>query len=293
MITKLFQALSKTRRGIAGAFNILIKQRVTLVTLEMLEDTLITADLGIHRTSVIIKVVETNATKNFINAVRKHMLSILPEEIHKLPNKPYVFLIVGVNGTGKTTTAAKLAHYYKSMGRSVILVGADTYRAAALEQLKIWSNRIGVRLVSSQFAKDPSAVIYDGIKAAQNDDSNIVVVDTAGRIHTHKNLMTELEKMKRTIVEKFKDYSVKTMITIDANLGQNSLFQAKEFSNYIDIDAAILTKMDGTAKGGIVFSLNEDLDIPVEYFGIGENIEDFEIFDQEHYVNSIIGTIDG
>ena len=292
MITKLFQPLSKPRKGIAGAFNTLIKQRVTPETLEMLEDTLITADLGIHTTSGIIKVVETNATKNFINAVRIHMLSILPEEIHKLPNKPYVFLIVGVNGTGKTTTAAKLAHYYKSMGRSVILVGADTYRAAALEQLKIWSNRIGVRLVSSQFAKDPSAVIYDGIKAAQNDDSNIVVVDTAGRIHTNKNLMTELEKMKRTIVEKFKDYSVKTMITIDANLGQNSLFQAKEFSNYIDIDAAILTKMDGTAKGGIVFSLNEDLDIPVEFFGIGENIEDFEIFDQEYYVNSIIGTID-
>ena len=258
----------------------------------MLEDTLITADLGIYTTSGIIKVVETNATKNFTNAVRKHMLSILPEEIHKLPNKPYVFLIVGVNGTGKTTTAAKLAHYYKSMGRSVILVGADTYRAAALEQLKIWSSRIGVRLVSSEFTKDPSAVIYDGIKAAQNDDSNIVVVDTAGRIHTHKNLMTELKKMKRTIVEKFKDYSVKTMITIDANLGQNSLFQAKEFSNYIDIDAAILTKMDGTAKGGIVFPLNEYLDIPVEFIGIGENIEDFEIFDQENYVNSIIGTID-
>ena len=292
MITKLFKALSKTRKGIAGAFNTLIKQRFTPEALEMLEDTLITADLGIYTTSGIIKVVETNATKNFTNAVRKHMLSILPEEIHKLPNKPYVFLIVGVNGTGKTTTAAKLANYYKSMGRSVILVGADTYRAAALEQLKIWSSRIGVRLVSSEFTKDPSAVIYDGIKAAQNDDSNIVVVDTAGRIHTHKNLMTELKKMKRTIVEKFKDYSVKTMITIDANLGQNSLFQAKEFSNYIDIDAAILTKMDGTAKGGIVFPLNEYLDIPVEFIGIGENIEDFEIFDQENYVNSIIGTID-
>ena len=292
MITKLFKALSKTRKGIAGAFTTLIKQRVPPEALEMLEDTLITADLGIYTTSGIIKVVETNATKNFTNAVRKHMLSILPEEIHKLPNKPYVFLIVGVNGTGKTTTAAKLANYYKSMGRSVILVGADTYRAAALEQLKIWSSRIGVRLVSSEFTKDPSAVIYDGIKAAQNDDSNIVVVDTAGRIHTHKNLMTELKKMKRTIVEKFKDYSVKTMITIDANLGQNSLFQAKEFSNYIDIDAAILTKMDGTAKGGIVFPLNEYLDIPVEFIGIGENIEDFEIFDQENYVNSIIGTID-
>ena len=292
MITKLFKALSKTRKGIAGAFNTLIKQRVTPEALEMLEDTLITADLGIYTTSGIIKVVEKNATKNFTNAVRKHMLSILPEEIHKLPNKPYVFLIVGVNGTGNTTTAAKLANYYKSMGRSVILVGADTYRAAALEQLKIWSSRIGVRLVSSEFTKDPSAVIYDGIKAAQNDDSNIVVVDTAGRIHTHKNLMTELKKMKRTIVEKFKNYSVKTMITIDANLGQNSLFQAKEFSNYIDIDAAILTKMDGTAKGGIVFPLNEYLDIPVEFIGIGENIEDFEIFDQENYVNSIIGTID-
>ena len=292
MITKLFKALSKTRKGIAGAFNILLNQRVTPETLEMLEETLITADLGIYTTSGIIKVVETNAKKNFTNAVRKHMLSILPEEIHKLPNKPYVFLIVGVNGTGKTTTAAKLANYYKSMGRSVILVGADTYRAAALEQLKIWSSRIDVRLVSSEFTKDPSAVIYDGIKAAQNDDSNIVVVDTAGRIHTHKNLMTELKKMKRTIIEKFKDYSVKTMITIDATLGQNSLFQAKEFSNYIDIDAAILTKMDGTAKGGIVFPLNEYLDIPVEFIGIGENIEDFEIFDQENYVNSIIGTID-
>ena len=292
MITKLFQALSKTRKGIAGALNTLIKQRVTPETLEMLEDTLIAADLGIHTTSGIIEVVKKNATKNFIEAVRNHMLSILPEVIHELPNNPYVVLIVGVNGTGKTTTAAKLAHYYKSMGRSVILVGADTYRAAALDQLKIWSNRIGVRLVSSQFAKDPSAVIYDGIKAAQNDDSNIVVVDTAGRLHTHKNLMTELEKMKRTIEEKFKYYSVKTMITIDANLGQNSLFQAKEFSNYIDIDAAILTKMDGTAKGGIVFSLNRDLNIPVEFLGIGEDIEDFEIFDQEYYVNSIIGTID-
>ena len=293
MITKLFQALSKTRKGIAGAFKSLLKQKVTPETLKILEDTLITADLGIHTTSSIIKIVENNATEDFINAVREHMLSILPNETHKLKDRPYVVLIVGVNGTGKTTTTAKLAHYYKSIGRSVILVGADTYRAAALEQLKIWSNRIGVRLVSSQSAKDPSAVIYDGIKAAQSDDSNIVVVDTAGRLHTHKNLMTELEKMKRTIVEKFKGYSVKTMITIDANLGQNSLFQAKGFSNYIDINAAILTKMDGTAKGGIVFSLNRDLNIPVEFLGIGEDIEDFEIFDQKHYVNSIIGTSDG
>ena len=292
MITQLFKALSKTRKGIAGAFITLLNQRVTPETLEILEETLITADLGIYTTSGIIKVVEKNATKNFIKAVRKYMLSILPEEIHELPDIPYVFLVVGVNGTGKTTTAAKLAHYYKSMGRSVILVGADTYKAAALEQLKIWSNRIGVRLVSSQFAKDPSAVIYDGIKAAQNDGSKIVVVDTAGRLHTHKNLMIELEKMKRTIVKKFTEYSVKTMITIDANLGQNSLFQAKAFSSYIDIDAATLTKMDGTAKGGIVFSLNKDLNIPVEFLGIGEDIGDFEIFDQEHYVNSVIGMND-
>ena len=161
MITKLFQALSKTRKGIAGVLDTLLKQRITSETLEMLEDTLITADLGIHTASGIIKVVEKNASKNFINAVRNYMLSILPEIIHELPDSPHVILVVGVNGTGKTTTTAKLAHYYKTMGRSVILVGADTYRAAALEQLKIWSNRIGVRLVSSQSAKDPSAVIYD------------------------------------------------------------------------------------------------------------------------------------
>ena len=201
-----------------------------------------------------------------------------------------ILLIIGVNGTGKTTTAAKLANYYKSKGNDVVLVAADTYRAAALDQLEIWSNRIDVRLISNQSAKDPSSGIYDGMDASNSQNSNIVIIDTAGRLHTNKNLMFELKKMKRTILENFADYSLSTIITIDATLGQNSLFQAKEFLNYIHIDSVALTKMDGTARGGIVFGLNKELNIPIEFIGIGENIEDLEKFDHNHYINSILDT---
>ena len=218
------------------------------------------------------------------------MLSILNSNILDNQSMPFVKLIVGVNGTGKTTTAAKLAYYYKSKGNDVSLVAADTYRAAALDQLKIWSNRIDVRLISNQSAKDPSSVIYDGMAASNSQNSNIVIIDTAGRLHTNKNLMFELKKMKRTILENFADYSLSTIITIDATLGQNSLFQAKEFLNYIHIDSAALTKMDGTARGGIVFGLNKELNIPIEFLGIGENIEDLEKFDHNHYINSILDT---
>ena len=195
--------------------------------------------------------------------------------------------------TPKTTTAAKLAHYYKLKGNDVVLVAADTYRAAALDQLEIWSNRIDVRLISNQSAKDPSSVIYDGMNASNSQDSKIVIIDTAGRLHTNKNLMLELEKMKRIILDNFGNYSLETMVTIDSTLGQNSLYQAKEFLNYIDINSATLTKMDGTAKGGIVFGLNKKLNIPVEFLGIGENIEDLEKFDYNHYINSLLDISDG
>ena len=293
MISKLFNALAKTRKSIADSFNILQKNKVSSETLDILESTLISADIGVDTTSEIINLIKTSSGDNYIQYVKDYMLSILNSNKLNTQSLPFVKLIIGVNGTGKTTTAAKLAHYYKLKGNDVVLVAADTYRAAALDQLEIWSNRIDVRLISNQSAKDPSSVIYDGMNASNSQDSKIVIIDTAGRLHTNKNLMLELEKMKRIILDNFGNYSLRTMVTIDSTLGQNSLYQAKEFLNYIDINSATLTKMDGTAKGGIVFGLNKELNIPVEFLGIGENIEDLEKFDYNHYINSLLDISDG
>ncbi len=288
MISKLFNALAKTRKSISDSFNILQKNKVSTETLDILESTLISADIGVDTTSEIINLIKTSSGDNYIQYVKDYMLSILNSNKLDTQSLPFVKLIVGVNGTGKTTTAAKLAHYYKLKGNDVVLVAADTYRAAALDQLEIWSNRIDVRLISNQSAKDPSSVIYDGMNASNSQDSKIVIIDTAGRLHTNKNLMFELEKMKRIILENFSNYSLGTMVAIDSTLGQNSLYQAKEFLNYIEINSATLTKMDGTAKGGIVFGLSKELNIPIEFLGIGENIEDLEKFDYNHYINSLL-----
>ena len=293
MISKLFNALERTRKSIADSFNILQKNRISTESLDILEKNLISADIGLDTTLEIINLIKSSSGDDYIQNVKEYMISIL--DLNKFDSQPlpFVKLIVGVNGTGKTTTAAKIAHHYKLQGNDVVLVAADTYRAAALEQLEIWSKRIDVRLISNQSAKDPSSVIYDGMNASYNKNSNIVIIDTAGRLHTNKNLMLELKKMKRIILEKFSDYSLGTMITIDSTLGQNSLYQAKEFLNYIDIDSATLTKMDGTAKGGIVFALSKKLNIPIEFLGIGENIEDLEEFDNNHYINSLLDLSDG
>ena len=293
MISKLFNALERTRKSIADSFNILQKNRISTGSLDVLEKNLLSADIGVETTLEIINLIKSSSGDDYIQNVKEYMISIL--DLNKFDSQPlpFVKLIVGVNGAGKTTTAAKIAHYYKLQGNDVVLVAADTYRAAALEQLEIWSKRIDVRLISNQSAKDPSSVIYDGMNASYNKNSNIVIIDTAGRLHTNKNLMLELKKMKRIILEKFSDYSLGTMITIDSTLGQNSLYQAKEFLNYIDIDSATLTKMDGTAKGGIVFALSKKLNIPIEFLGIGENIEDLEEFDNNHYINSLLDLSDG
>ena len=293
MISKLFNALERTRKSIADSFNILQKNRISTGSLDVLEKNLLSADLGVETTLEIINLIKSSSGDDYIQNVKEYMISIL--DLNKFDSQPlpFVKLIVGVNGTGKTTTAAKIAHHYKLQCNDVVLVAADTYRAAALEQLEIWSKRIDVRLISNQSAKDPSSVIYDGMNASYNKNSNIVIIDTAGRLHTNKNLMLELKKMKRIILEKFSDYSLGTMITIDSTLGQNSLYQAKEFLNYIDIDSATLTKMDGTAKGGIVFALSKKLNIPIEFLGIGENIEDLEEFDNNHYINSLLDLSDG
>ena len=292
MISKLFNSLEKTRRSIAESFKILQKNKVSIETLDNLETTLLSADIGNDTTTEIINLIKNSSGDNYIQYVKEYMLSVLESNKIEMQPLPFIKLIVGVNGTGKTTTAAKLAHHYKLMGNDVVLVAADTYRAAALDQLEIWSNRIDVRLISNQSAKDPSSVIYDGLNASNSEGSQIVIIDTAGRLHNNKNLMLELEKMKRIILENFKNYSLGTIVTIDSTLGQNSLYQAKSFLSYININSAVLTKMDGTAKGGIVFGLSKELNIPIEFLGVGENIEDLEKFDYNNYINSLFNIPD-
>lgn len=292
MISKLFNSLEKTRRSIAESFNILQKNKVSIETLDNLETTLLSADIGNDTATEIINLIKNSSGDNYIQYVKEYMLSVLESNKIEMQPLPFIKLIVGVNGTGKTTTAAKLAHHYKLMGNDVILVAADTYRAAALDQLEVWSNRIDVRLISNQSAKDPSSVIYDGLNASNSEGSQIVIIDTAGRLHNNKNLMLELEKMKRIILENFKNYSLGTIVTIDSTLGQNSLHQAKAFLSYININSAVLTKMDGTAKGGIVFGLSKELNIPIEFLGVGENIEDLEKFDYNNYINSLFNIPD-
>ena len=291
MISKLFNSLEKTRRSIAESFNILQKNKVSIETLDNLETTLLSADIGNDTTAEIINLIKNSSGDNYIQYVKEYMLSVLESNKIEMQPLPFIKLIVGVNGTGKTTTAAKLAHHYKLMGNDVVLIAADTYRAAALDQLEIWSNRIDVRLISNQSAKDPSSVIYDGLNASNSEGSQIVIIDTAGRLHNNKNLMLELEKMKRIILN-FKNYSLGTIVTIDSTLGQNSLHQAKAFLSYININSAVLTKMDGTAKGGIVFGLSKELNIPIEFLGVGENIEDLEKFDYNNYINSLFNIPD-
>ena len=198
-------------------------------------------------------------------------------------------MVVGVNGTGKTTSAAKIAHIYKELGQSVTLVAADTYRAAAVEQLKIWSNRVGCRLVFNEQTAEPTAVLFDGLDSAKSHGSDVVVVDTAGRLHTRSNLMAELDKMYRVIENRFPEFSVCSLITLDASLGQNSLNQVKEFHNHGALDGVILTKLDGTARGGIVFPLFNQLGIPVKFLGVGEDLTDLELFDPESYVDGLLG----
>jgi len=203
--------------------------------------------------------------------------------------KASAILIVGVNGTGKTTSAAKLAAYYTNLGKSVMLIGADTYRAAAAEQLRQWSVVANIQFVSNESSGDPSAVLFDGLKSAQAKDIDISLIDTAGRLHTYKNLMAEIGKMHKVVTTKFPDFQLETLLTLDANLGQNSLSQAKKFHEQTSVDGIILTKMDGTAKGGIVFPIYRELGIPVKFIGMGETLDDLIEFNAEDYVQSLIG----
>ena len=291
MFNTLFSALENTRSSISKAFNRLKRGTMSQEEIENIEEKLLLADIGYDTVERIIEIIKKFKAGDFLSEVKTYLINELPK-LHDptiLDTKPVVVMVVGVNGTGKTTSVAKLAKMYKDMGNFVTLVAADTYRAAAVEQLKVWSKRANVDLVCNENSSEPSSVLFDGLSVSKNNNSDIIIVDTAGRLHTYKNLMSELEKMHRITMKRFPEFSIKNIITIDSLLGQNSIVQAKEFNKHLPIDGAILTKLDGTAKGGIIFSLHKEIGIPVQFIGIGEELSDIEAFDPEKYVNGLIG----
>ena len=288
---KIFKALKQTRDKISDAFDLVRKEKVSIESLDQLEETLILADIGIDTVEKALDVIKNNKKNNFIQEVENYLISVLPENINdeEYFSKPMVILMVGVNGTGKTTSCAKLAKYYKSQGKKVLMIAADTYRAAAVDQLKVWSNRLNVEMIYNESSNQPSSVLFDGLTAAKSQKSDIIIVDTAGRLQTSKNLMSELEKMYRLAKKNFSSFNINSLITIDASLGQNSLIQAKDFNSIINLDGAILTKMDGTAKGGIVFPLYNESNISVKFIGTGEDLNDLYKFNRNEYIQSILG----
>jgi len=290
-IGNIFQALSKTRKKVANAFDNIIRASVTTDSLEELEEILFSTDMGYDTVKSILNVVEKHPNDGFLSEVEDHLISILPpvEENYLILKKPVILMVVGVNGTGKTTTVAKLSRYYKNQGKNIMLIAADTYRAAATDQLKVWANRLEVDLKYNDQSNKPSSVLFDGLKAAKANHSDFVIVDTAGRLHTDRNLMSELEKMHRLVKTKFTEFEIFSLVTLDATLGLNSLNQAKEFVKSADIEGAIMTKMDGSAKGGIIFPIYNELELPVRFIGTGEDLDDLSLFDAIEYTQGLLG----
>ena len=294
MIGKLFKALQRSRTGIADTLRSVLGKRPDPKELEDLEDVLLQSDMGYDVVQDLLNVVDRSSGPDLMGAVREALVKRLPQDQDvEISKRPCAMLVMGVNGSGKTTSTAKLAYLYKKMGLNVTLVAADTYRAAAVDQLKRWSERVDCRLVCNEETSEPVSVIFDGLESARASKSDLTIIDTAGRLHTSKNLMKELEKMHRVIETRFPEFDVQSLITLDATMGQNSLAQAKEFQADRKLDGAVLTKLDGTAKGGIIFPLYGMLDIPVKFIGLGEGLEDMEVFKREHYVDGLLGPDEG
>ena len=294
---RLKSGLSKTRKLLSTDINELFagNRKIDDELLEDLEELLITSDIGVQTTQDLIESIskkssEISGPDQLKAALKEKILELLspePPPAREITDKPHVIMVIGVNGVGKTTTIGKLAARAASSGKKVILVAADTFRAAAIEQLDIWSQKAGVDIIKHKENSDPAAVSYDGIEAAVARDADMVLVDTAGRIHTKVNLMEELKKIKRTISKKLPGAPHEVLLILDATTGQNALSQAKLFNDAIDVTGIALTKLDGTAKGGIVVSICSTLEIPLKYIGVGEKIEDLQEFDPVQFVDAL------
>ena len=296
--SRLVEGLTKTRNNIASVFDDIFSGFSSIDDdfYEELEEVLVMADIGIHTTEMIIEDLKVKVKENhlkepagcreyLIHSIKKQMA--VTEGAYEFENKKTVMLIIGVNGVGKTTSVGKLAGQYKNAGKKVLLAAADTFRAGAIEQLVEWSRRAGVDVIAGQEGSDPAAVVFDAVAAAKARNTDILICDTAGRLHNKKNLMEELKKINRIIDREYPNAFRETMIVLDGTTGQNALVQAKQFKEVADITGIILTKLDGTAKGGIAIAIQSELGVPVKYIGIGEKIEDLQKFDSDSFVDAL------
>ncbi len=296
-LAKLKEGLSKTKQALFGKIDALLKMfvRVDEDLLEELEELLITADVGVETTEEILDRLREEIKEGRLKEpedIKSSLRVILSDMIGEggalsLETTPTVILIIGVNGAGKTTSIGKISNRLKKAKKKVVVAAADTFRAAAIEQLAVWCDRAGVDLVKQQEGSDPAAVVFDAIQYTKKKGADVLIIDTAGRLHNKKNLMDELAKINRVIARELPDSARENLLVLDATTGQNAIMQAKEFGKAADITGLILNKLDGTAKGGIVLSIRRELGLPVKFIGVGEKIDDMQEFDAEEFVAAL------
>lgn len=300
----LDSGLDKTKTSIFGKISRAIsgKSKVDDEILDSIEEALITSDVGVETTIKIIERLEKRiardkyvSTEELYDVLYQEIMSLLVEQesgdkatsFSELPSKPYVILVVGVNGVGKTTTIGKLANQFKKAGKSVYLGAADTFRAAAIDQLMVWGKRVGVPVVKHQMGADPASVAFDTLSSAKANGADVVIIDTAGRLHNKVNLMNELTKIRGVIGKVTPEAATEVLLVLDGSTGQNAYEQARQFSQATQVTALAITKLDGTARGGVVIGISDQMQIPVKYIGLGEGIDDLQLFDKEEFVKSL------
>ncbi|MBQ3378527.1 MAG: signal recognition particle-docking protein FtsY [Clostridia bacterium] len=300
---KLAEGLKKTKKSLFGSLGNVARgfSKVDDELFDEFEETLIMADVGVNTSLEImdrlrdkVKEEKIKEPMEAVEALKTIMAGMIDDEDSALKTntKPSVILVIGVNGVGKTTSIAKIAHYLKGQGKKVVLGAADTFRAAAIDQLMIWADRVGVDIIKQSEGADPASVVFDTIAAAKSRGADVIICDTAGRLHNKKNLMNELEKISRVIARELPDADKEVLLVLDATTGQNALNQAKEFKAAAEITGIVLTKLDGTAKGGIIFAVKNELSVPVKFIGVGEGMDDMQPFDGKQFVDAIFSKDD-
>ncbi|MBP1716744.1 MAG: ftsY, partial [Deltaproteobacteria bacterium] len=296
---RLKEGLFKTHQGFVGKIDQIVagKKKIDEDLLSELEETLITSDIGVQTAQLLLDHVTQKVRRKELEdadllkkTLQEQMFQILLPQEKTIPlssARPYVIMVVGVNGTGKTTTIGKMAQKFSAQGKSVLMAAADTFRAAAIEQLEIWGQRVGCEVIRQKSGSDPSAVVFDALKAAQSRQTEIVLVDTAGRLHTKINLMEELKKIRRIMERELPGAPHEVLLVLDATTGQNAIAQAKMFTKTVGVTGIVLSKLDGTAKGGILVAISNELKIPIRYIGIGEKIDDLREFNARDFVDAL------